>query len=90
MKVEQARTAPKTVLREFQAMASGLHSEIGSQIGAMGAGGARSAGGPATSATASDVLVRIQAAAAKPKAPPSSNTGGKVPQRAAKARGNPK
>ncbi len=78
MKVEEARTAPKTVLREFQAMASGLHSEIGSHIGAMGAGGARSAGGPASSATVSEVLGRIQGKA-KAKLPPSSNTGGKSP-----------
>jgi hypothetical protein len=59
-------------------MASGLHSEIGAQIGIMGAGGARSAGGPANHEAASALLGRIQGKA-KAKVPPSSNTGGKSP-----------
>ncbi len=77
MKMQEARRAPKTVMREMQAMAVGLHEEITSQIGRRGQGG-----GTRTHAGASGDL-----AASSPPSPPSSNTGGKVPRENPSARG---
>lgn len=71
MKMEEARKAPKTVMREFQAMARGLVEEVDSQVDAI----------------RRKSLSDSRAARAEPRraeggqaSPPSSNTGGKVPQ----------
>lgn len=76
-KMEEAKRMPKTVMREFQAMAAGLHEEISQEVGRIG--GARAAAVPRTGSeqaanTMQDLLER-----SRRKAPPSSNTGGKSP-----------
>lgn len=71
LKMQEARKAPKTVMREFQAMARGLVEEVDSAVDAI----------------RKKSLVEGRAAKAEPRRaahgqalPPSSNTGGKVPQ----------
>lgn len=84
-KMEEAKRMPKTVMREFQAMASGLHEVITEDIGRLG--GKRDAAVPhpvdGTTAEAMKALIERS----KRKAPPSSNTGGKVPGKTRKAGG---
>lgn len=64
-KMAEARQAPKTVMREMQAAASGLLAEVRSTTESMRAAGWRPGSG----------------SAAAPPIPPSSNTGGKSPRR---------
>lgn len=71
MKMEEARRAPKTVMREFQAMARGLVEEVDSVVETMRKKSL-------VDSRATDAQHR-RAAGAK-ALPPSSNTGGKVPQ----------
>lgn len=84
-KMEEAKRMPRTVMREFQAMASGLHEVISDDI-SRGVG-KRDAAVPhpvdGTTAEAAAALI----ARSKRKAPPSSNTGGKVPGKTRKAGG---
>lgn len=69
-KVLAARTAPKTVMREFQAMARGLVEAVDEHADLMRKGQWRP-GMPAEPAPGATVR--------RPLPPPSSNTGGKVP-----------
>lgn len=80
MKMQEARRAPKTVMREMQAMTVGLHDEISAHIGKRD----RGAGAQTRAAAPRDLGMRSKAA---PPSPPSSNTGGKVPQENPKSRG---
>lgn len=71
LKMQEARKAPKTVMREFQAMARGLVVEVDATVEAI----------------RKKSLAEGRAAKAEPRraahgqaSPPSSNTGGKVPQ----------
>lgn len=81
LKMQEARKAPKTVMREFRAMAHGLIEEVDT--------------------TLEEIRQRSQAGAVSAKAqprrdgsglasPPSSNTGGKVPQMGPRVRGEKK
>jgi hypothetical protein len=63
-KMEEARKAPRVVMREMQAFAKGLSVEVDATVSAM-----RRRPGPASPDQA-----------ARPPSPPSSNTGGKVPR----------
>ena len=83
-KVEEARKAPKRVLREVQAMTTGLHESIGQRMDAIGSGGRPLAGGPAANG-AEHLEGIIQRA--KRASPPSSNTGGKVPGKTRRSSG---
>lgn len=77
MKMEEARKAPKTVMRELQAMASGLHEAISERIGRPdgAAGGSAARSDERTADVAEELIQRAR----RKKAPPSSNTGGKSP-----------
>jgi len=66
-KMEEARKAPKTVMREMQAMSRGLTAEVDSVMEGMRAAGAG----------------KRSAAHVARSSPPSSNTGGKVPRKGA-------
>lgn len=68
-KMEAARSAPKTVLRELHAMSAGLHDLIGQSIGSLPAspGGRPPAGGARAGVKAISRLLQEGA--------PSSNTG---------------
>jgi hypothetical protein len=76
LKMQEARKAPMTVMREFQAYARGASHEIDGLVDQVRAG-----------------LAADRAMQARParqvgrQAPPSSNTGGKVPQENPKRRG---
>jgi hypothetical protein len=65
-KVQEARQAPGLVMREMHAYALGLADETGALLGRLGKGG---------------VAAGKRSAAAAPHSPPSSNTGGKGPQK---------
>lgn len=82
-KMAEAKKMPRTVMREFQAMAAGLHEviteDISRGVGQRGASGAHPVDG--TTADAAAALI----ARSKRKAPPSSNTGGKSPGKTRKA-----
>lgn len=84
-KMEEAKRMPKTVMREFQAMASGLHEAISEEVGRLG--GQRDAAlprsGPGQTAKEAQALIERS----RRKVPPSSNTGGKVPRAGAQGRG---
>jgi hypothetical protein len=72
-KMQEARRAPKTVMREMQAMSAGLHDLISSEVGQgrrKGAGGLPPAGG----SRALEPLARLLG-----QEPPSSPTGVKSP-----------
>lgn len=81
-KMVEAKKMPRTVMREFQAMAAGLHDVItedmermrdGATVSAARRGGAHPLDGKASEATAALI------ARSRRQAPPSSNTGGKSP-----------
>ena len=71
-KMEQARSAPKTVMREFQAMARGLVEEVDASIDEI-----RKKSMAASRAT----KAQLRGADRGHAGPPSSNTGGKVPRK---------
>lgn len=70
-KVEEARLAPKLVMREMHAYALGLADETKAVLATVSSRGAAAVG-------------KRSATAAAPLSPPGSNTGGKVPQKRAK------
>lgn len=73
-KMQEARKAPKTVMRELQAMAHGLHEEISAGVSGLrlGAVGARPTGGSAARPRPGAASAAVE--------PPSSPTGVKSPQ----------
>lgn len=75
-KMEEAKRMPKTVMREMQAMAAGLHEAISEEVGRGGgrAGGLAARAPGKTADIAAELIERSRG-----KAPPSSNTGGKSP-----------
>jgi hypothetical protein len=84
-KMEQARAAPKAVMREMHAYALGLADETGEmmrKIQAKGKADRAGAAGGAGEARASDTV-----RAAKVANPPSCNTGGKLPKTGRKVKG---
>lgn len=82
-KMQEARKAPKQVMREFQAFALGLHDTITEEIGRGGGQGdaAEPRTVPDTPNAFFDEVVRKAKGLPVPKAPPSSNTGGKSPKK---------
>lgn len=91
-KVEQARAAPALVARELHAYALGLADETSAMVErARGLGKAirheRTASGHGAQSAPGPVVERL--AALRTSAPPSCNTGGKVPSKQAKRRGKP-
>lgn len=80
MKMEEARKAPKTVMREFQAMARGLVEEVDAQVDEIRKRALRGDSGAARAGE------RRAAGGLLSPSPPSSNTGGKVPQENPKPR----
>jgi len=66
LKMQEARKAPKVVMREMHAMAQGLVAELDADARAMRTRTAREAAKPRPGRPG-------------PASPPSSNTGGKVP-----------
>jgi hypothetical protein len=76
-KMEQARAAPKIVMREMHAYAQGLADETGTLMETI-----RRKGSEARAAAAAGSAV-----APIPPHPPSSNTGGKPPSRGTGSRG---
>lgn len=78
MKMEEARKAPKTVMREFQAMARGLVEEVDAQVDKI-----------RKSALPGDGEARFprHGGGRQSALPPSSNTGGKVPQENPRSKG---
>jgi hypothetical protein len=84
-KMEEAKRMPKTVMREFQATASGLHEVITEDLGRLD--GLRDAARPHTLDGQTADVASALIARSKRKAPPSSNTGGKVPRAGAQGRG---
>lgn len=90
MKVEEARKAPKTVLREFQAITAGLHEELESQISQVGRRGRTQSGSEAGGRGApinADGVVELIRQRSRAGVPPSSNTGGKSPRKTLGAQG---
>lgn len=79
LKMEQARAAPKVVMREMHAYALGLADETGELMKKMRKKGV------ADRATAS---ARCGDVAATTTIPPSCNTGGKLPAKASRAKGS--
>lgn len=77
-KMEQARAAPRVVMQEMHAYALGLADETQAMLNKVREKGARDRG-------VSESLARAPGPSAV--APPSSNTGGKVPQENPKPRG---
>lgn len=82
--IERARAAPKQVIRELNALALGYADETGSALQAMrgisGAAAHLTALGVAQGEPRAPEALRRDRSGASP---PSSNTGGKVPQRGA-------
>lgn len=79
MKMEEARRAPMTVMREFQAMARGLVVAVDQEAEAL-----RAINKAAKLATQPQARREGSRRAPAPSAPPSSNTGGKSPTRGGK------
>jgi hypothetical protein len=73
-KMEQARAAPKMVMREMHAYALGLADETGDLLNRVRAEGSKARRAAAGSASAGPADVR------RDPVPPSCNTGGKVPK----------
>ena len=91
-KVEQARSAPALVARELHAYALGMADETGALVERARALGKavrteRAASGQGARSAPGPVVERL--AALRTSAPPSCNTGGKVPPKQAKRRGKP-
>lgn len=82
-KMEQARAAPKIVMREMHAYALALADETGDMMRQISAKGVADR---AEAAGRRGALAPLSAAA-EAVAPPSCNTGGKVPAKAIKAKG---
>lgn len=78
MKMAEARKAPKTVMREMQAMVHGLSGELDHAMVQMRARNPGTVGGAKAEPRRADGVRVI---------PPSSNTGGKVPQKGPRVRG---
>lgn len=76
-KMEQARAAPKAVMREMHAYALGLADETGDLMRKIQAKGKADRAGAAGGA--GEARARDTGRAAKVANPPSCNTGGKVP-----------
>lgn len=74
LKMEEAKKAPVRVMRELQAMVSGMGQEVDSIIA-----GARSDMQERRQSAAVGRASGTRAAAGKASSPPSSNTGGKSP-----------
>ena len=83
-KMEQARAAPKLVAREMHSYALGLVDVTSQTIEAVRTG-APVPPAPETPGPSSASAPSGQAAPERRQAPPSSNTGGKVPRRNPKA-----
>lgn len=79
----EAKKMPRTVMREFQAMAAGLHEVIIDDI-SRGVGKRDAAVPHPVDGTTAEVVV-VLIVRSKRKAPPSSNTGGKSPRKTLKA-----
>lgn len=73
-KMQDARKAPRVVMREMQAFARGMVSEVDSMAADVRRTGAQGAAAPRSSHPS----------------PPSSNTGGKVPRANPQKRGEPR
>lgn len=78
LKMQEARNAPKTVMRELQAMARGLVDEVDTTLDAIRK---KSLGG------AGQAKAQPRMAGSARALPPSSNTGGKVPRKTLGSRG---
>lgn len=82
-KMAEAKTMPRTVMREMQAITAGLHEVVSDQVskgaGQRGAHAPGARGGP-MDGTAAQFIASLSAKSAR-RAPPSSNTGGKSPRK---------
>lgn len=81
MKMEEARKAPKLVMREMQSMARGLVDEVDAKMEEIRKGAA---------AASRPAKAEPRRPASSRASPPSSNTGGKVPQTGPRVRGESK
>jgi hypothetical protein len=82
--LERARQSPKQVMREMHAYALGLADETGDVVRKMTAKGISDRAGAAGAALAGTAGADLSA---PPQAPPSCNTGGKVPKTTRSPRG---
>lgn len=81
LKMEEARKAPKVVMREMQAMARGFVDEVDAKMEEIRQGAA---------AASRSAKAEPRRPARGRASPPSSNTGGKVPQTGPRGRGEGK
>lgn len=87
LKMEEARAAPKRVIREMHAYALGLVDETGAMLNQITRAGAEARQGRARGPRTDRAGLGAVLAAGVASVPPVGNTGGKVPQKQSKGGG---